>query len=183
MINSKKKLLGTLLALTITGIFFANSSPLLGAPVPGGPGYLMVHASAFIPGMSTTIYRLAGASLYNDTSPSALFYAPVSLPQGATINRFVLFYLDNNDSNIIGRLSRTPHPGNVSSDLATVSSSGASTTPTFAETTGITNPVVDNQSYGYYVWVFIPANTSNNSAVNGFRIDYSFPTNLPLIAK
>ena len=116
--------------------------------------------------------------------PSASFYAPVSLPQGATINKFILYYGDNETVlGIGGRLARIALPGNAAVELANVNSNSNvnSLAPNYVETTNIINPVVDNQSYAYFVQVILPA--SDNLVVNGFRIDYNFPTSLPLIMK
>ena len=183
MLISKRNLLGTLVSLTIIGFLFASSSLLLADPVPGGPGYAIYHASAFLPTKSTITYNNFNSRLVNETAPFALFYAPVSLPHGATINKFILYYTDNDATqNTNAELRQTAYPDLTSPILASVSSDGSSPTPTFAETTGITNPVIDNQRYGYHVRLFLPVSVTNLS-VNGFRIDYTFPINLPLIMK
>lgn len=167
--------------LTIIGIFLTISSPLLGAPVPGGPGYLIQSASAFRPQSSSTQFLISASYLMNFSLPSASFYAPVSLPQGATINKFILYYQGN--ETVEGRLSRFALPGNAAVELANVNSNSNanSLAPNYVETTNIINPVVDNQSYAYFVQVILPV--SDNLVVNGFRIDYNFPTSLPLIMK
>ncbi len=184
MINFKKKLWGAFFALAIIGILFATGSQSLGDPVPGGPGYFMQPASAFRPDSSSTNFTVLsnGASLKNTSPSTEPFYAPVSLPHGATINKFILYYIDNDAvSGIGGFLVRTPLPGSFAVPFAQVNSNSnvQSSAPNYIETTDINLPVVDNQKYAYFVSIFLPANLS----VNGFRIDYAFPISLPLIMK
>ena len=56
MIVSRRKLWGTLSVLTFISIFFATGSQLLGAPVPGGPGFVSVGPVAFRPLFPSTLY-------------------------------------------------------------------------------------------------------------------------------
>ena len=63
MINFRKKLLGTLLALTIMGILFATSSELVGAPVPGGPGLLSIGSYEFKPFPPDTLFAFQNSRL------------------------------------------------------------------------------------------------------------------------
>ena len=183
MLISKRNLLGTLLSLSIIGILFFTSSESLGDPVPGGPGYFMQPASAFRPDNPSN-FDLNAAYLTNLSSIAKTFYAPVSLPQGATINKFILYYFDNAALlSVEGALGRIAFPGVSFVELAHVNSNSRIDSPAsnYVETTNINNPVIDNQSYAYYVRVKLPATVNVN--VNGFRIDYNFPINLPVIMK
>jgi hypothetical protein len=182
--KNKNKFMGLIVAIVIS--FIADVSPCFGQPVPGGPGYFMQPASAFRPDSSSSNFTVSsnGASLKNSSPSTEPFYAPVSLPHGATINKFILYYIDNDAvSGIGGFLVRTPLPGNFAVPFAQVNSNSnvQSSAPDYIETTDINLPVVDNQKYAYFVLVNLPA--SANLSVNGFRIDYNFPTNLPLIMK
>jgi hypothetical protein len=80
MLISKRKLWEIIFALAIFGILFATSSPLLGAPIPGGPGFLSVGIYAFKPSSQTTSFSYAGGRLMNMGDHPAIFAAPVHLP-------------------------------------------------------------------------------------------------------
>ena len=62
--------------------------------MPGGPGFYAQSSSAFVPYNSTTPYARNGVALYNPGGPG-VYLAPVSLPNGATVNQFVVYYYDN----------------------------------------------------------------------------------------
>ena len=57
--------------------------------VPGGPGFVTVSASAFRPRYSSTQY--SGGPRLTTTTENATFDAPVLLPHGATITKFILY--------------------------------------------------------------------------------------------
>ena len=184
MVNVKSGMSWGISLILFFVVWCLNPTQSIGAPVPGGPGYLIQPASAFRPQSSSTEFLISASYLLNLTNPSASFIAPVSLPQGATINKFILYYQDNDTVvGVEGRLSRIALPGAAAVELANVNSNSNvnSLTPNYVETTNIINPVVDNQSYAYFVQVILPA--SINLVVNGFRLDYTFPINLPLIMK
>ena len=70
-------------------------NPQGGGPVPGGPGYVVLNAFDFKPFVQTTTFEYSGSMLQNITPSLAYYLAPVHLPQGATINQIVAYYLDN----------------------------------------------------------------------------------------
>jgi hypothetical protein len=183
MLISKRKLWATLLALTIVSIFAATSSPLLGAPVPGGPGFISIGNVSFQPHPPSVQYGYINGRLYNNNGSPASFVAPVSLPHGATITQFVLYYVDNdsvNDINAwIGYISLEESTVNVMCSITT--SGGSPDARIMVNNTITTGKVIDNQSYNYFVSILLP--TGSTSQLSGVRIDYSYPTNLPLIMK
>jgi hypothetical protein len=156
----------------------------MGAPVPGGPGFVTVGSLAFRPGNPNNIaYGYASNRLYNTGSSTAAFYAPVQLPQGATITQVVLYFVDNGTSDIIAYLLSYPLDGPIDlTEMMYITTSGAS--PNSRTLIGNTFPngsVIDNQSNFYIISVGLPP--TSNYAIGGVRIDYSFPINLPLIMK
>jgi hypothetical protein len=188
MLISKRKLWGTLLALTIIGNFLATSSQSFADPVPGGPGYFMQPASAFRPQSSSTNYLVNAEYLRNLSPATQSFYAPVSLPQGAVINKFILYYKDIDPVlGIQGYLSRVALPeGGPIISFAQVNSNSKeqSDHANFIEFTDLlpSYTTVDNQRYVYFVQINLPP-SNNLLLVYGFRIDYSFPINLPVMMK
>lgn len=91
------------------------------AVVPGGPGYVMIPAVAFLPASSSTSYTIFWGDLSvpngSATGPQS-FYAPVFLPQGARRTGMTLFYHDTIiDSNTLGvDLLRKPLPSSSSGE-------------------------------------------------------------------
>ncbi len=158
------------------------------APVPGGPGFFICPASQLQPKKNTMAYEF-GTGMYL-TNKSAVttdttFYAPVHLPQGATIKKFTLYYYDNSATHqISASLFYGTLPGGSGIELAIAASSvaGASATYTSASDTTIatsnTGNIVDNMGRSYYVSVLLPVDSAVR--VDGFRVDYAYNTTIPL---
>jgi hypothetical protein len=149
--------------------------------VAGGPCFVMGPASAFRPRSSETEYAFSGPRLQTVSLASATYDAPVTLPHGAEITKFILYYRDNASSDVYATLYRAPLPDRFGYAIASVSSSGASTEARYSETTTISDPVIDLQQYAYYINLLLPG--AFELEVNGYRIDYSFGVALPLILK
>ncbi len=157
------------------------------APVPGGPGFLMLPAAAFHPRSNTILFELYdGISLMTleGSSVDCAYFAPLTLPQGATITKMVQYYWDSDQQTgktIALALSR----GNPTEGEQVMAQTWSldSFVPTYTETTDITEPLVDNQSYAYFLTLVLPWGSSPEVVLHlqAVRIDYSFSTALPLI--
>jgi hypothetical protein len=183
MLISKRKLLGTLLALTVISIIVATSSPLFGAPVPGGPGFISIGYPAFQTQSFNVPYGHISNRLYNNSGSAASFVAPVSLPHGATITQFVLYFVDNDSvNNITAWIGYLDLETSTVTLMCSITTSGSSPNPQIMATNTINNgQVVNNQSNYYIVSVFLPPGST--SQLSGVRIDYNYPINLPVIMK
>ena len=182
MINFKKKLLGTLLALTIMGILFATSSELVGAPVPGGPGFLSIGSYEFKPFPPDTLFAFQNSRLYYTGGGAGVFFAPAHLPHGATITQLVLYFVDNGTSGIEVYFTAYPLDSSVPALMVNMATSEASPDlRTLAANTFPNGDVIDNQSTFYFIIIRLPP--GSNYQVAGVRIDYKFPISLPLIMK
>jgi hypothetical protein len=183
MLISKRKLLGTLFALTIVSIFVATSSQSLADPVPGGPGFISIGALDFRPNSNGVSNSYTNNRLYNNTSSLTGFHTPVHLPHGAIITQVVLYFVANGFNSIT--LYMVSYPLNEPSavtQMVYMSTSGASPDPrTMIFNTFYNGNTIDNQSNSYIVSVGLPPGT--NFSVGGVRIDYNYPIALPLIMK
>ena len=164
-----------------------TSSPTLQVAVPGGPGFLMVPASAFVPKSDRIEYsRPDGTSLSTSSTsiPDGNYDAPVFLPQGATVTKVVMYYYDNDPSHIMGlTFSKFPLPGNTSIIMAQVSSAN-SQVPFYTEDATIEGNPIDNQAYAYVLHInMLSASPGLMHTFKGARIDYSYPTYLPAIQR
>ncbi len=154
------------------------------AAVPGGPGFIMLHPTAFVPMDSATEYQFGpGGVLLNSGSFNGYYVAAVNVPQGATINKVVLYYFDNASDNIVLTFNAINLDVTAILPLASVTTIGAPPLSGVIGDTTITEHTIDNQSYAYWVEVQIPAGYGTNLTIRGIRIDYSYPVNLPLINK
>ena len=152
--------------------------------VPGGPGFIMVHPTAFIPVISSFEYGFAGGGfLYNPGSTPAYYEAAVNLPHGAKITKVVLYYYDNSTENIWVTLAAMGMDEFDLPNLTNLTTSGAVENHRVMEDTTITPDTINNQSYTYWIEAGIPGSQSTNLMIRGIRIDYSYPVNLPLINK
>ena len=153
------------------------------APLAGGPGFYSQNGLAFKPYPSqATPFNYTGAKLVNPDTAAHYYMAPVTLPQGATITKFTVWYFDNDagrDMNVdLYRLALNSEFGEV---IASVSSAGAAPANRLVEDTTITGPVVDAGSYSYTIQANLPP--SNVVGLVAFRIDYQYATFVPTVRK
>ncbi len=156
------------------------------AAVLGGPGFIMIHPTAFVPMSSTGTYsfNIAGGGLYNPGTTNVFYEAPVNLPHGAKITKVVVYYIDNSTaSNMWVWLAVVGMDTSSITQMASLTTTGANVTNRVVEDTTITPDTIDNQSNAYWIEVSIPGNQGANLVIRGIRIDYSYPVNLPLINK
>lgn len=156
------------------------------AVVPGGPGFIMIHPTAFVPFQQTGEYAFnsAGGALYNPGTSGSYYEAAVNLPHGAKITKVVLYYVDNSSTyNIDIALLGMNMEVFGTPNLAYLITSGADPNNRVIEDTSISSDTIDNQSYVYWIEAHLSGGQSTNLQIRGIRIDYSYPVNLPLINK
>jgi len=109
---------------------------------------------------------------------SALFHATVHLPDGVTITRFTSRFYDNDSTGDVEvnlrRKSWTTGTG-LSGVVGATGSSGASALDQSDDTTDITNGVVDNDAYFYFVQAGFNEPTSGQRRFYGVEIEYDEP--------
>jgi hypothetical protein len=149
--------------------------------VPGGPGFVSLSSMGFIP-YNTTQIAFNGQMLYNPDTVSHYYEGALTLPHGANITKFVVYYYDNDATNnlaaYLGKGAFDTWGGMV---IGSASSSGNEATYRYAEDTTISSPLIDNQSYSFWVEVSMPP--SSNVRLVAVRVDYSFPAVLPVALK
>ena len=119
--------------------------------------------------------------LYNPGGTDSDLQAEVSLPNGATITKFVVYYWDDCGSHDLSvRLERSATSDNAKQPIAEASTSGTEFSYRYAEDTTITWPVVDLQSYAYRVIVFLPQGCGDHLTLESVRIDYGYGVSLPI---
>ena len=166
-----------------------QAAPALAA-VPGGPGYIMVPATAFIAESPTMGYNVFWGELsVPEGSPGIITYfnAPVYLPHGATLTKLTMFYRDSDvDAFTLGvDLLRKPLPSTSSGEQVGLSVYGdqigfsvyqSDTTP------DPTRAVIDNSQYAYWISLYIDAAPAYLQ-LQAVRIDYGYNTSLPLVIR
>lgn len=194
--QSVQIILNIVLILVLLAVFFfeRGSSPVNAAEsqaaVPGGPGYVMVPATAFIPESSSDGYRVFWGELsVPEGSPNGytIFNAPVYLPQGARLTGLTMYYTDtNNDSDTLGvDLMRKPLPSLSSGELVGLSiysnlvDFGVYQSDTTADPA---RAIIDNSQYSYWLKVYIYA-APVYLQLQAVRIDYAYDTALPAIRR
>lgn len=156
------------------------------AAVPGGPGFIMIHPTAFVPMNSTLEYAfsIGGGYLYNPGTNLSYYEAAVNLPDGAKITKVVVYYYDNSSTTDLWALLAAKSMDEYDLPIpAYLASSGADGNNRVMEDTSISPDIIDNQSYAYWIEVSLPGDQGSNLLIRGIRIDYSYPVNLPLINK
>lgn len=172
--------IGTIKSSDLSGIgtrpVMANSSGnLIPGPEPVTQ-YYSAGPSSFTSGHSSfTLNSYA----YNTTSTTKIF-APVDLPDGATVNSVRIYYNDNSSSNNLEfSLFRRDIdlPNSIGTTMAHGFSSGTPGFTSFIDS-GITNPVIDNSSYFYEINVQPAVNnqwSGNLISAKSVLITYSLP--------
>jgi hypothetical protein len=161
--------------------------PMAGAapdsiPSAGGPGYYAQMALALQPWPNQNVpYAFEGAALHNPDAISHTYVAPVALPNGATVTRFVVWFVDKDSHTLDAYLSRYALDISMIGTMASVVSAGAADSVRYAQDTTIADATVDLESNAYFIQVGLPP-TSNVSVVS-FRIDYEYAAHLPAVLK
>ena len=165
------------------GKVLTPSSPDGGGPVPGGPGYVTISGLDFRPYLSSSTYFFSGSTIYNAGSGPVWFIATFQIPNGVTINKMVVYYIDQDAG--VGKdlevdLLYMPLAGSPNI-MATFLSSGTLTGLAVGHVTSITLPLVNLSTTGYALQIELPA--SSAVGLNAIRIDYGYQTNLTMIQK
>jgi len=161
-----------------------EAAPVPVEPVPGGPGFYSLHAAAFRPYASTMSWAFFGDELYNPGGTDSDLQAEVSLPNGATITKFVVYYYDDCSTHDMAvRLERSAASSDVTQPIAEATTSGNETSYRYAEDSTIDWPVVDQQIYAYRVIVLIPQGCDIGLSLESVRIDYGYGVSLPIAVR
>jgi hypothetical protein len=159
------------------------NGPEGGGPVPGGPGFVILSGFDFKPFYQTSNYSYTNALLQNPGSGMGIYIAPVHLPQGATVNQMVVYYLDNDGSNNLQvELRQCNNMTSLCAYMATIYSSGPPLVGnTYTVTSEIDYAVVDNAIFSYMVNIYLP--NSGLMGLSAVRIDYTYTTSLPTVIR
>lgn len=119
----------------------------------------------------------ASGSLRNDDFGSNCSYAPIHLPQGATVTAFLMWVRDSNsteESSALLKRFRIDGATGVQ-ELASVVSSGATANSRVFSDFTISNGTVDNLTYWYFVYVCLPAysDADGPTELRGLYVGYS----------
>jgi hypothetical protein len=160
-------------------------APALSESVPGGPGYVSLNGFNFKPFTpANNTYSWAGVGLKNTGSVPDWFMAPVQIPNGSTIQKMVVYYIDQDAGagmNLEVDLVYVPLGANYGYMSAGFTSSGSLAGSVYGETTTIANPVVNLSANSYILQAYLP--NSMNITLLGVRIDYGYQASLPFIKK
>ena len=186
-----------ILVLVLVSLAFAqegNEQPLLvrdrlvnpespAGIVPGGPGYISLDSSAFRNLFATDSYAFGSWGLYNPgTAGNMNFLASVNLPHGARLTKVVAYFYDYSSAyDLKVRLYMYALDGGFGGDMAEVVSDGAVSTPRFMIDSTIDYSQIDNSSNSYILYLELPAD--KQVQLIAVRLDYAYPSILPLILK
>jgi hypothetical protein len=139
-------------------------------------GYFTIPAAALVPHSNTANYSRTGGYRITTTAVAQVcFYAPVNLPNGASLTALRTWYLRPANTDVFFvNLYRVGIPGGVTLELA----AGDQSTQLPVRTTygvGVTAAndgveIIDNQRYTYYLQYCI----ANDSEIFTTRVDYTY---------
>lgn len=148
----------------------------------GSLGVLSISAADFRPSVASNSYQNYGRFLihYDSAATDGYYYAPLLLPQGATVTRFTLVFRDNSTSDMTASLYRDDSFG-MASTMAELVSSGSYPAPWYSSKIGtnIQYAVIDNAAYAYYVSLRMPKSIPGPSGplvwFAGISIQFQYP--------
>jgi hypothetical protein len=136
-----------------------------------------VSSEAFFP--TTNVNYTNGGGMggaYLPVGTNGIMTAALQLPDGATVTKFRVYFYDNSPSQDLSVSLDQQFLGGSGgyANVASVTTSGASTAYNYLETTSIIDPVIDNINSGYLIWVY-PQPTWNDSflRVKGASVYYT----------
>ncbi len=142
--------------------------------------YLSLTAAAFRPSEASLTYENLGYYLRNMGARTAFWFAPVQLPQGAELKQLVVCWKDGSDEDasaglVRRRLGNAPLAEPSPETIASVVSRGSRHTVIEGCEVDdtIAAPLVDNDQYGYYLYLQLPPHTGGNvMEFYGVQIQY-----------
>ncbi len=136
--------------------------------------FLTMPSCAFRPNDEDVTYTYWWDYSYADSdSPSATFYAPVYLPQDATIISVTLSFYDNSASDIYFDVTRTNLYTNSYQTLFSGSSSGTPSYDTIVDSSlNAGSRVVKNNSFHYIARISVPAGVGSDLMFFTLKIKY-----------
>ncbi|GAA4393809.1 hypothetical protein GCM10023186_45760 [Hymenobacter koreensis] len=136
---------------------------------PAAFGFAPLSATAaFLSGGTTGAFRYV---LGGTTGNAAFLLAPIYLPDGARITRYVLYVYDNDATyDVYGNIYRINLATNTINNLS--STNVTSGTPLTTTVSADLSSVVDNAVYAYYVR-FVTSENSSNLRLHGARVTYT----------
>ena len=136
--------------------------------------YISVAPAAFVPADEAYQYdRDSGSGLKQDgPSTGSIYYAPVSLPHGATVTKFTVYYYDSSNDGITVTL-RYSNLGTGSYAMAEAASVDGGYGS--SDDTSIDYAAVDNEMRAYYVRVQFPTSAYTGTLnFKGVVVEYEY---------
>jgi len=188
--NSRKLLLSIIMgiALMLPGSPSPAADKVIVVPLGGGNKslkgdlYKTIPYAQFTPGNNTTDYVhgwfvASLGYLTLDSGSTAIFNAPVNLPDGAVVSEFSLSATDHSDSRDITvwfqKIELDSTHISFIPDTNGISSSSLSTDETSLISRVIDDEVIDNEKYYYCIYALF--NGSPSDRLKAVRIKYTLP--------
>jgi len=157
--------------------------------IPGGPGFISIHPSQFLPKDSGTEYTFYFIKeLYvqktDPTHANVEFLAPIDLPHFAKISQLIVYFFDDNvvddGYNLSVSLNRCDFGSAKCSVLGTATSNGLRGYGYVMTSTFLDEPV-DRQLYNYVLHLIIPGGFLDSLTLVNLRVDFNYPTYFPTV--
>jgi len=159
-----------------------------GVTIPGGPGFISIHPSQFLPKKSSIEYDfyfikelfVPGSDL---THAPVEFLAPVDLPHQATITQLIVYFFDDNVTddgfNLSVSLNRCDFGSAECSEMGEVTSTGVRGYGYVVH--NFSNLPIDRQLYNYVLHLVIPGGFGESLTLVNLRLDFDYPTYFPTV--
>lgn len=137
---------------------------------PGATKRLGIAGVTFEPRVSANSLKTSYLGiLTTDSSSNESFVAPVQLPQGAVVSRFVFHARDFADINANARLVRVPVTAASGVAMAGLTSTGSDDAPREFSVSSIVNPTIDNVNNVYFAEIGV----ASSLEAYGVTIEYT----------
>lgn len=160
------------------GIANTTTVPLRVEPdgdvVPGPSTYtLSINPSAFtVEESNDNFQKILGSGHAFISAGFGGLSAPVNLPDGATVLRVDVWYVDESTENLTLRLRRSPHASVNNQDLSAILPTGSAAGVRSASDTSINFNPITNTTHSYYFRAFSSNWTGVNMGIKAVLITY-----------
>jgi len=114
------------------------------------------------------------------SSGGGKFYAPVHLPDGATVTGFGCYFQKFNSNNFLCSFLNSPAGSSTETVMASVNTNSitpAASTPTLISTNTINDPNIDRDTKNYFILFEIPAvSCATQCRLESAKITYTVPS-------
>jgi len=137
-------------------------------------GYFAIASTVLQPLGTSAQYTKNGNYVYPNGNGFVFFVAPVNLPQGSTVTEVRFKVFDNSPTYDIKAWMYRSNSTGVSSEMVSTSTAGQPGVWQSITDNSIVNPVIDNSTYGYAIWLRTQGEAGGAQRISLVTVVYTY---------